>query len=541
MDWVLNQVLPEIPVWKKGEVLEEAVFIWGIIKGYFIIPVLQGLVIFWFAMSLMLALEGAYTGIVAICLRLIGRNSSNNYKWEPMKDDAEFGSSAYPMVLVQIPMYNELEVYRLSIAAACGLSWPSDRLIIQVLDGSTDPAVRDKVGAECKRWESEGVNIKHEVRDNRDGFKAGALKLGMSYEYARRCDYVAIFDADFEPDPDFLRRTVPFLVHNPNLALVQARWKFGNADECLMTRIQTMSQDYHFKVEQEVGSFIFAFFGYNGSAGVWRNVAIEDAGGWRERTTVEDTDLAVRAFLQGWKFLYLASVEVNSELPSTFKAFRSQQHRWSSGLANLFRKMLIEIITNKKVCVWKRAYVIYSFFFVRKILAPIVPFVYFCIVIPAAVLLPEVHVPAVGAVSIVFIITLLNLVGTPRSVPLLILWLPFENIMSMHRTKAAIMGLAETRGVNEWVVTEKVGQAPKSQSNSQPIRPVRPRFCSYFTQRVNRLELCMGVYLLGCGCYELAFGGRTYFPYLFFQAIAFFVVGFGFVGKFIPTSHTELC
>ncbi|XAR64625.1 Glucomannan 4-beta-mannosyltransferase [Bertholletia excelsa] len=526
MDWLLNEVLPDISLVSGEEIWEETLLVWGMIKGYFIIPILQVLVMFWFVLSLMVMFEGAYTGIVAICLRLIGRNSANRYKWEPVRDDEEVGSSAYPMVLLQIPMYNELEVYQLSIAAACGLSWPSDRLIIQVLDGSTDHRIMRKVEEECKRWASKGVNIKHEVRDNRNGFKAGALKLGMTHMYARQCDYVVIFDADFEPEPNFLCQTIPFLIHNPELALVQARWKFGNANDCLMTQIQKCHMISTSKI-------------CIGSAGVWRNAAIEEAGGWRERTTVEDADLAVRAFLQGWKFLYIASVQVKSELPSTFKAFCSQQRRWACGLANLFRKMFSEIITNKKVPWWKTAYVIYSFFFVRKILAPIVPFVYFCIIIPVAVLMPEVHIPTLGVVSILLIISLLNLVGTPRSLPLLVFWIPFENIMSMHRSRAAIMGLAETGNVNEWVVTEKLGQAHKSQANSPPLD--RPRFWFVPRCKLNWLELGMGFYLFCCGCYEIMFGGRTYYPYLFFQAVAFFVVGFGYVGKFVSNSYTELC
>lgn len=168
----------------------------------------------------------------------------------------------------------------------------------------------------------------------------------MKHGYVKDCDLVAIFDADFQPEPDFLWRSVPFLVHNPEIALFQARWVFMNANECLMTRMQEMSLDYHFKVEQEVGSSIYAFFGFNGTAGVWRISALNEAGGWKDRTTVEDMDLAVRASPKGWKFVYLGDLKVKNELPSTFKAFRYQQHRWSCKPANLFRKMVMEIIRN---------------------------------------------------------------------------------------------------------------------------------------------------------------------------------------------------
>ncbi|KAF2576179.1 hypothetical protein F2Q70_00005664 [Brassica cretica] len=145
-------------------------------------------------------------------------------------------------------------VYKLSIGAASGLSWPSDRLVIQVLDDSTDPTVKQMVEMECQRWASKGINIRYQIRENRVGYKAGALKEGLKRSYVKHCEYVVIFDADFQPEPDFLRRSIPFLVHNPNIALVQARWRFVNSDECLLTRMQEMSLDYHFTVEQEVGS-----------------------------------------------------------------------------------------------------------------------------------------------------------------------------------------------------------------------------------------------------------------------------------------------
>jgi beta-mannan synthase len=235
------------------------------IRAPLIVPALRLGVYICLTMSVMLFVERVYMGIVISLVKLFGRKPDKRFKYEPIKDDIELGNSAYPMVLIQIPMFNEREVYQLSIGAACGLSWPSDRIVIQVLDDSTDPTIKDLVEMECSRWASKGVNIKYEIRDNRNGYKAGALKEGMKKSYVKSCDYVAIFDADFQPEADFLWRTVPYLLHNPKLALVQARWKFVNSDECLMTRMQEMSLDYHFTVEQEVGSSTYAFFGFNGT------------------------------------------------------------------------------------------------------------------------------------------------------------------------------------------------------------------------------------------------------------------------------------
>ncbi|PNT41973.2 hypothetical protein POPTR_004G189000v4 [Populus trichocarpa] len=511
--------------------------IWDLIKAPLIVPLLTLGVYISLAMSLMLLMERVYMGIVIILVKLFWKKPEKRYKWEPMQDDIESGNLNFPVILVQIPMFNEKEVYKLSIGAASNLSWPADRLVIQVLDDSTDPAIKQMVELECQRWASKGINIRYQIRENRTGYKAGALKEGLKRSYVKHCEYVCIFDADFQPEPDFLRRAIPFLVHNPDVALVQARWRFVNADECLLTRMQEMSLDYHFTVEQEVGSATHAFFGFNGTAGVWRIAAINDAGGWKDRTTVEDMDLAVRASLRGWKFVYLGDLHVKSELPSTFKAFRFQQHRWSCGPANLFRKMVMEIVRNKRVNFWKKVYVIYSFFFVRKIIAHMVTFCFYCVVLPLTILVPEVKVPIWGAVYIPSVITILNSVGTPRSIHLLFYWILFENVMSLHRTKAALIGLLEAGRVNEWVVTEKLGNTLQKAADARKANTKAPRkFRFKFTDRINTLELGFAAFLFLCGCYDFVNGKNNYFIYLWLQTVTFFITGIGYVGTIIPSS-----
>ncbi|KAK7853705.1 glucomannan 4-beta-mannosyltransferase 2 [Quercus suber] len=535
-------VLPETFQGVRDELAGQIGMMWELIKAPLIVPLLRLGVYICLAMSLMLFMERVYMGIVIILVKLFWKKPEKRYNYEPIQDDEELGGSNFPVVLVQIPMFNEREVYKVSIGAACGLSWPSDRLVIQVLDDSTDPAVKQMIELECQRWASKGINIRYQIRETRGGYKAGALKEGLKRSYVKHCEYVVIFDADFRPEPDFLRRAIPFLIHNPEIALVQARWRFVNADECLLTRMQEMSLDYHFTVEQEVGSATHAFFGFNGTAGVWRIAAINDAGGWKDRTTVEDMDLAVRASLKGWKFLYLGDLQVKSELPSTFKAFRFQQHRWSCGPANLFRKMVMEIIRNKKVGFWKKVYVIYSFFFVRKIIAHMVTFSFYCVVLPLTILIPEVHVPIWGAVYIPSVITILNSVGTPRSIHLLFYWILFENVMSMHRTKATWIGLLEAVRANEWVVTEKLGDsatknksgdASKNKTNAKSA-PKRLRF--KFADRLNTLELGFAAFLFFCGCYDYVHGKHNYFIYLFLQTVSFLIAGFGYIGTIIPSS-----
>ncbi|CAL5052036.1 unnamed protein product [Urochloa decumbens] len=484
------------------------------------------------ALSAMLLADAVFLAAAS----LLGPRGRRRYRAGPAAaaeedgEDEEAGggraAGAYPMVLVQIPMYNEREVYKLSIGAACGLAWPSDRVIVQVLDDSTDPTIKDLVELECKFWASKGKNVKYEVRDNRKGYKAGALKQGMLYDYVQQCDFVAVFDADFQPKPDFLTRTVPYLVHNPRIALVQARWEFVNPNEFLMTRIQRMTLDYHFKVEQEAGSSTFAFFGFNGTAGVWRISSIKEAGGWEDRTTVEDMDLAVRAGLKGWKFLYVGDVKVKSELPSNLKAYRRQQHRWTCGAANLFRKTGAEIILNKEVSLWRKLYLFYSFFFIRKIVAHVVPFMLYCVVIPLSVLIPEVTVPVWGVVYIPTTITLLYAVRNPSSVHFIPFWILFENVMSFHRTKATFIGLLELGSVNEWVVTEKLGN-----SNCKTVLQVLEKPpCRSCWDRCTISEILVAIFLFFCATYNLVYGGDFYFIYIYLQAITFLIVGTGFCG-----------
>nr|BAK05964.1 predicted protein [Hordeum vulgare subsp. vulgare] len=518
---------------------------WAAVRARAVAPVLTAAVWACLAMSAMLLLEAACMSLVSlVAVRLLRLRPERRFKWEPMTEAPPAGAGAeadaedppcrreFPMVLVQIPMYNEREVYKLSIGAVCALTWPPDRIIIQVLDDSTDPIIKELVELECQEWASKKIDIKYEVRNNRKGYKAGALKKGMDHVYAQQCEFVAVFDADFQPESDFLLKTIPFLVHNPKIALVQTRWEFVNYDACLMTRIQKMSLDYHFKVEQESGSFMHAFFGFNGTAGVWRVSAINESGGWKDRTTVEDMDLAVRACLKEWEFLYVGDIRVKSELPSTFKAYRHQQHRWTCGAANLFRKMGWEIVTNKGVSIWKKWHLLYSFLFVRRVIAPILTFLFYCVVIPLSAMVPEVNIPVWGLVYVPTAITIMNAIRNPGSLHLMPFWILFENVMSMHRMRAALTGLLETAHVNDWVVTEKVGDV-KDDFEVPLLEPLKPTEC---VERIYIPELLLALYLLICASYDYVLGSQTYFTYIYLQALAFIVLGFGFVGTKTPCS-----
>ncbi|PKA66648.1 Glucomannan 4-beta-mannosyltransferase 9 [Apostasia shenzhenica] len=483
-------------------------------------------------MLVMVMVEKVAMGLASSYAKVFRRRPQRIYACEPLEEDEELGTLAYPMVLVQIPMYNEKEVYQLSINAACNLTWPADRVIIQVLDDSTEPIIKELIQDECEKWRKGGKNIRYEIRNNRHGYKAGALRIGMTHAYVQQCEFVAIFDADFQPEHDFLIKTIPFLVRNSEIALVQARWKFVNANECLMTRLQEMTMDYHFKVEQEAGSTACSFFGFNGTAGVWRIHAINEAGGWQDRTTVEDMDLAVRASLKGWKFVYVGSIKVKSELPSTFKAYRCQQHRWSCGPAVLFKKVIWDIALAKQVSLLKKFYIIYSFFLARRIGSHMATFFLYCVVVPLSIFFPEFEIPKWGMIYLPTAISLLNAVGTPRSVHLIVFWVLFENVMALHRCKAVFIGLCEAGRSNEWIVTQKLGDTLKAKRNPNTIKSLRRKFW----ERLHHQELVVGVLLIICACYDYKFRHNYFFVYFSLQGIAFLVMGFGYIGTVIPSN-----
>jgi len=243
-------------------------------------------------------------------------------------------------VTVQLPVYNERFVAARLLDAAATLDWPPEMLEIQVLDDSTDDT-RAIIDERVAYWAQNGTTINILRRKCRDGFKAGALAKGIR----RACgDFIAIFDADFLPPPDFLLRTLPYF-SDPRVGMVQARWDFINAGQSWVTRIQALLLGPHFGIEHLVRSKRGLFFNFNGTAGVWRRSAIESSGGWQSRTVTEDLDLSYRAQLAGWRFVYLNDLLVPSELPVTLDGFRSQQQRWAKGSIQTARKILPTLVS----------------------------------------------------------------------------------------------------------------------------------------------------------------------------------------------------
>jgi cellulose synthase/poly-beta-1,6-N-acetylglucosamine synthase-like glycosyltransferase len=241
----------------------------------------------------------------------------------------------WPRVTIQLPVYNERYVVKRLIQSVCRFDYPKELFEIQILDDSTDDTV-EIAKAVAEEMIRQGFDIGYIHRDDRIGFKAGALKEGLKYA---KGELVGIFDADFIPNPEFLKETVPYFT-DPQIGMLQTRWGHINSDYSLLTRAQSMGIDGHFGIEQAARAWSGFFMNFNGTAGIWRKKTIEDAGGWQADTLTEDLDLSYRAQLKGWKLKFVSDVVCPAEVPVTINAFKSQQHRWAKGSIQTAKKNL---------------------------------------------------------------------------------------------------------------------------------------------------------------------------------------------------------
>jgi len=282
----------------------------------------------------------------------------------------------WPLVTVQLPIYNEMYVAERVVEAVAAFDYPRDRLEIQVLDDSTDETV-DILRKTVARLQERGVRVLHIRRQNRAGFKAGALAEGTKQAHG---EFVAIFDADFVPPSNFLKQTVPYLLAYPKLAFVQTRWEHLNDAYSMLTTVQSVAIDGHFSVEQIARSKGGFLFNFNGTGGLWRRIAIEEAGGWHSDTLTEDLDLSYRAFLKGWEAIYLADIKIPGELPVSYNGFRRQQNRWARGSFECANKLLPKVWTSRKLSLARKieatlhltAYGIHILLFLLMLIYPLV-------------------------------------------------------------------------------------------------------------------------------------------------------------------------
>jgi cellulose synthase/poly-beta-1,6-N-acetylglucosamine synthase-like glycosyltransferase len=276
--------------------------------------------------SAILAIYG-YNALLLTILHLIKKTGPSLSSTHP---------ADWPMVTVQLPVYNERYVVERLIEAVCNLDYPHDRLHIQLLDDSneTSAAFNEELVA---RRKAQGVAIDRIHRPDRQGYKAGALQNGLQNAAG---DFIAIFDADFLPSPDFLLQTIPFLLADSRIGCVQARWGHLNAESCWLARAMSSGIDAHFLIEQAERSSHNLFLNFSGSAGVWRKACIQTSGGWQGDTLTEDLDLSYRAQLSGWKIRYLPGVLVPAELPVHISVLKEQQFRWAKGSTQVAMKLL---------------------------------------------------------------------------------------------------------------------------------------------------------------------------------------------------------
>lgn len=299
--------------------------------------------------TLKIAILAAYFGILALLsfygshrylMVYLYRKHASGPDPTPLRvfDDADL-----PVVTIQLPFFNERYVAVRLIDAVAKIDYPADKLEIQVLDDSTDDTTslaREAVD----RWRAEGLDISLIHRTDRRGYKAGALQAGLK---VARGEFIAVFDADFVPAPDYLRNVIHHFTDD-NIGMVQARWGHINRDHSLLTKAQAVLLDGHFVIEHTARNRSGRFFNFNGTAGIWRRETIADAGGWEHDTLTEDLDLSYRAQLKGWRFVFLRDLAVPSELPVEVAAFKSQQHRWAKGSIQTALKLLPVVMRSEQ-------------------------------------------------------------------------------------------------------------------------------------------------------------------------------------------------
>ena len=331
--------------------------------AFFIVGLLRFIYIICLAVLTIYALGTVY--IIYSYLKHFGKD----VPCPPMREDE------WPKVTVQLPLYNERYVARRIIDAVASLDYPHDRLHIQVLDDSTDDTT-DLISGRIAQLKAEGLRIDLVRRANRKGYKAGALAEGLPFTDG---EFIAIFDADFVPERDFLKRTVPYFKLGDDIGVVQARWGHLNATENILTRSQALAIDGHFGVEQFARCNNDLIFSFNGTCGLWRRKCIEDAGGWSADTLTEDFDLSYRAHMRGWHFFYVRDVMCPGEIPAQMASYKQQQSRWSKGSTQVMIKLTWVLMACSKLSLRKRImgvlqlfqYAIQIFILLSLVLAPI--------------------------------------------------------------------------------------------------------------------------------------------------------------------------
>jgi cellulose synthase/poly-beta-1,6-N-acetylglucosamine synthase-like glycosyltransferase len=472
----------------------------------------MALLIPYFVVLILLASYGAHRYILVY---LYYKNKRNRTV-EPAQKFSEL-----PRVTVQLPIFNEQFVVERLLEAVCGLDYPLEKLDIQLLDDSTDETVAVARGL-VNHYAAQGFPVTYHHRTNREGFKAGALAAGLK---TAKGEFVAIFDADFVPPADFLQRTIHHFTE-PTIGMVQTRWTHINRNYSFLTEVEAILLDGHFVLEHSGRARSNVFFNFNGTAGLWRRQAIEEAGGWQHDTLTEDTDLSYRAQLKGWKFVYLQDVECPAELPVEMTAFKTQQARWAKGLIQTSKKILPRVLKSEerfhvKLEAWYHltANLSYPLMIVLSVL-----------LLPAMIIrfyqgwfqMLYIDVPLFMAST--FSISSFYLVSQrelfPRSWPRTLLYLPFLMALGIGLT------VTNTRAVLEALLGKQTAFArtPKYRVESKKDK-VRPSTYHRGLGWVPWVELLIGCYFAVTVYYALENENYITVPFLIL-----FVVGYWYTG-----------
>jgi cellulose synthase/poly-beta-1,6-N-acetylglucosamine synthase-like glycosyltransferase len=425
----------------------------------------------------------------------------------PVLDDADL-----PSVTVQLPVYNEAHVVARLIDACARLDYPRGKLCIQILDDSTDETTA-VIQHQIADWHAAGIhNIRLMRRSARVGYKAGALAYGLEHT---QTDCIAVFDADFVPPRDFLRRTLPYFAANPNLALVQSRWDHLNHGQNGLTRAQALTLDGHFVVEQTARSRGHLPMSMNGTGGVWRVAALRDAGGWSAATLTEDLDLSYRALEHGWEFLYLPDVAVPGELPPQVQAYKLQQRRWATGMTECLIRHAVPLARSGRYGAGQKLMGLahLSQFAVQPLILLIFLLTPFLIWGDIFRRLPNLSIlGSVGAIPVLIMLT--GQMTLYADWPRRLLYLPLQGVigaaMVLNNSLGVLAALHRPGVRREFKRTPKFSAAPWSSSR--------------YKLRIDAVtlgEIALGVYALG-GAYLALHRLPALLPYFVSYAASFF-------------------
>ena len=463
--------------------------------------------VFYFIVTAALALYGFHNLITTIMYLSMKPAKKRKAETQVPKE--------WPPVTVQLPVFNEKYTVERLLRSVTRLDYPVDRLQIQVLDDSTDDTV-DLIAGLVDKYKAKGINIELIHRVDRTGYKAGALEHGL---VTATGDLIAIFDADFVPKPDWLKRTVPSF-QNSQLGCLQTRWGHTNQQYNSLTQAEAMGIDGHFIIEQTVRSKNGFFLNFNGTAGLWRRACIEDAGGWQWDTLTEDLDLSYRAQMRGWKFDYLPDVVVPAELPPQVEAYKKQQFRWAKGSFQVVRKILPSVLcADLPLTVRFMAILHLTGYFVHPLMLSVL-----LLTLPVGLLVP-------GAFS-VFPISLIAGLGPPllyltatatqhRSIlrrmstfPLLVI-VGFG--LSLSTTIAVLEGLFSKGGA--FIRTPKLNVS----NNRQKTKKIDRSYIAPISSMV-WIEIALGLYALITGIVLAPYIGWGVVPWMVIYMLGFFYI-----------------